>query len=427
MGGTIADHFKVDLESGERIPLVEGLVRQMGISPNGRWFLYFKDEVLVAHELETGREVNLSAHAPVSFTSQNHSHPNEVGTYAMAGWSADGESVILNHRYDLWQVPVGGEGEAVNLTRGVGEAQGIVFRYHSEGRPSGEGVDLSGPLLLSASGERTKEDGYWRLPPGGEPEPVIYEDARIGNVIRADSTDRVLFTRQTFTEFPDYWVTDDSFANPRRVSEANPQISGFAWSPGRVLIDYTNERGHELQGTLALPAGYEPGERYPMLVYFYERMSNQHHSFHLPRYDDRPHVSTYTSQGYLVLQPDIVYTMGQPGSSALDDLTASVEKVIELGYADPDRIGLQGHSWGGYQSSFVVSRTDLFAAVVTGAPVTNLVSFYGELYASSGNVQQGITEAGQVRMGMGVTPWADPELYRSQSPFTTSRGSRRPS
>ena len=151
-----------------------------------------------------------------------------------------------------------------------------------------------------------------------------------------------------------------------------------------------------------------------MLVYFYELMSQNHHGYSMPAYDDRPHFSTYTSNGYLVLRPDVVYTTGRPGSSALDDLTSAVQEVIALGYADPARIGLQGHSWGGYQSSFVLTQTDIFAAVVTGAPVTNLTSFYNELYKSSGNVQQGITERGQVRMG--VTPYDDWELYMSQSP-----------
>ena len=118
----------------------------------------------------------------------------------------------------------------------------------------------------------------------------------------------------------------------------------------------------------------------------------------------------------LVLQPDVVYEIGKPGSSALDCVTSAVKKVIELGYADPKHIGLQGHSWGGYQSSFIVTQTDMFAAVVTGAPPTNLVSFYDQLYKQTGTVQQGIMEIGQVRMGENVTPWNSHDLYESQSP-----------
>jgi dipeptidyl aminopeptidase/acylaminoacyl peptidase len=237
----------------------------------------------------------------------------------------------------------------------------------------------------------------------------------IASLQKADSANTFLFTKQTFEEFPDLWVSGQDLASARRITDANPQREEYAWGR-RILIDYTDARGNELQATLALPANYEPGRRYPMLVYFYEKMSQNHHVFSMPVYDDRPHMSTYASDGYLVLQPDVVYEIGRPGSSALDDVGSAVRKVIELGYADPERIGLQGHSWGGYQSSFIVTQTDLFAAVVTGAPPTNLVSFYNELYKSTGTVQQGITEIGQVRMGDGATPWTEHELYESQSP-----------
>ena len=250
---------------------------------------------------------------------------------------------------------------------------------------------------------------------GDEPKPLIWLDKSVGRPVQAADAERMIFTEQTFVDFPDYWVSDTRFRSPRKVTDANPQQADFAWSPGRVLIDYVDDRGNELQATLGLPAGYEEGKRYPMLVYFYETMSERHHSYQGPGYDDRPHMATYASNGYLVLQPDIVYTIGKPGTSALDDLTAAVEKVIELGYADPDRIGLQGHSWSGYQSSFVVTQTDMFAAVVTGAPPTNLISFYNTLYRSSGTIQHGITEVGQVRMG--TTPFEDFDLYVSQSPI----------
>ena len=122
-----------------------------------------------------------------------------------------------------------------------------------------------------------------------------------------------------------------------------------------------------MQGTLTLPANYEPGKKYPMLVYFYEKMSNTHNNFSMPAFDDRPQMSTYASDGYLVFQPDVTYEIGKPGSSAVDCVTAAVRKVIEMGYADPKHIGLQGHSWSGYQSSFIVTQTNMFAAVVTGA------------------------------------------------------------
>ncbi len=279
-----------------------------------------------------------------------------------------------------------------------------------------EAVDLSKPVLLSAYGDWTKKSGWWRLEPGASaPEPMVWGDAMYGGVTKAGDADVVVYTKQTFEAFPDWWVTDTGFRRPARATDGNPQLDDYAWGTRR-LIDYVDGRGNHLQATLTLPAGYEKGKKYPMLVYFYEKMSQMHHAFSQPVYDDRPHMSEYASDGYLVLMPDIVYTEGQPGSSALDDVSAAVHRAIDLGYADPAHIGLQGHSWGGYESSYIVTQTDLFAAVVTGAPLTDLVSMHNILYKSTGGPNAAIIEWSQGRMG--VTPWDSLSLYEDQSPVT---------
>jgi dienelactone hydrolase len=431
-GGTKADQYRINTETGERTLIEKAVMRTMGISPDSRWFLYLKDKHVRAYNLETGKTQDLDDGEKISWLDAEDDHPYEIPTYGVAGWSKDGRSVILNHRYDLWQMPLDG-GKAVNLTQGAGEAGKIRFRlvrFDRQGRggPGGgggifgapvqddEGVDLTKPLTLSAYGDWTKKSGYYQVIAGKAPTSLIFTDKQIGQVAKAEKADRVMFTQQTFSEFPDYWVSTTAFATPKKITDANPQLTEYAWG-SKVLIDYANSKGQKLQGTLTLPANYEPGKKYPMVVYFYELMSNTHHQFSMPVYDDRPHMTTNASHGYLVLQPDVVYEIGKPGSSALDCVTSAVKKVIELGYADPKHIGLQGHSWGGYQSSFIVTQTDLFAAVVTGAPPTNLVSFYNELYKSTGTVQQGIMEIGQVRMGVNVTPWNAHELYESQSPI----------
>jgi dipeptidyl aminopeptidase/acylaminoacyl peptidase len=252
---------------------------------------------------------------------------------------------------------------------------------------------------------------------GQPPKPLIWEDKNVGGVMKAANADRLVFTEQDFNEFPDYWATNTAFALPKKITDANPFLSEFAWASKKVLIDYKDRFGHQLQGTLTLPAGYEAGKKYPMLVEFYEIMSNTHHNFPMPGYADSPQISIYASSGYAVFQPDVVYEIGKPGTSAVDCVTSGVKKVIELGYADPKHIGLHGHSWGGYQSSFIVTQTDLFAAVVTGAPPTNLTSFYSELYKSTGTVQQGITTVGQVRMGVGVDPYTNTKMFEEQSPI----------
>jgi acetyl esterase/lipase len=429
----------VDLESGERTLIAKKVARAMGVSPDSKWFLYLRDKHMTAYNIETGKTVVVDATAGKSFVDEDDDHAAEKPIYGVAGWSKDGKYLILNHKYDVWALPIEG-GKAINLTGGVGDAQEIQFRLvrfgqgGRGGRGGGglfgalgddDGVDLTKPLTLAATGQWTKKTGYWQVAPGGAPKALIWADKQIGGVAKADSADRVIFTQQTFAEFPDYWTSNTAFEVPKKVTDANPQLVEYAWG-SKVLVDYKNSKGKRLQATLTLPAGYEKGKKYPMLVYFYEIMSNTHHTFSMPVYDDRPHMSTYASDGYLVLQPDVVYEIGKPGSSAVDCVTAAVKKVIELGYADPKHIGLQGHSWGGYESSYIVTQTDMFAAVVTGAPLTNLISMYDELYKSTGTVNGGILETSQGRMGVDVTPWNAHDLYEQQSPVYNVRNIKTP-
>jgi dipeptidyl aminopeptidase/acylaminoacyl peptidase len=432
-GGDKADYYRLNAQTGERRLIAPGVTRTLGTSPDGRWFLYLANKKLLAYDLTSARTVTLGGDVKASFVDERDDYPYETPPYGIAGWSSDGKSVVANTRYDLYALPLDG-GKSVNLTGGAGAAQQIVFRVARLDRPArargqaGEngapgdsldrGIDLGKPLLLSAFGELTKKSGYFSLAPGGKPAPMIYDDESIGQAIKAAHADRVLFTRQSFSEPADLWASNTRFAAPAKVTDVDPFITEYAWG-SRRQIDFKNSKGVRLQGTLTLPANYVPGRTYPMLVYIYERQSDGYHNFPLPIFDDRPHVPEYASRGYLVFQPDIVYETGKPGTSALDCVTSGVKQVIALGYADPKRLGLQGHSWGGYESSFILTHSSLFAAVVTGAPPVDLLSFYGETYPGTGTLQQGIVEKGQVRMG--TNPWDDRALFDEQSPITSVR------
>jgi dipeptidyl aminopeptidase/acylaminoacyl peptidase len=430
-GGSHADYYRVNPSTGARSLIADKLVRTMGTSPDSKWFLYLKDKHIYAYNAGTGKSTQVDG--GMNFVNTDDDHAYERPIWGFGGFAKDGRSILVYDKYDVWKLSLDGTTRPVNLTKGVGAAQqirfqvvrldlpggggrgGFRFRFGGGPRVEDHGIDLTKPLTLSAYGEWTKKSGYWELKPGQEPKPLIYEDKMIGQASKAEDADRVLFTEQTFREFPDYWVSNTSFASPRKVTDANPFISEYAWGSKAPLIDYTNSKGQHLQATLTLPADYQPGKKYPMLVYFYEILSNTHHQFSFPQYDDRPQMSTYASNGYLILEPDVVYQIGHPGSSALDCVTSAVKKVLAMGYADSAHIGLQGHSWGGYQSSYILTQTSMFAAIVTGAPPTDLISFYDETYPGSGTLQQGITEVGQVRMGDDVTPWNNTALYEEQS------------
>jgi dipeptidyl aminopeptidase/acylaminoacyl peptidase len=410
-----ADYYRVDTGTGKRSLVVKGLPGRARLSPDGSHFLYFHDSHFWLFDMDTEKLTNISETAPVSFVDVNMDVPTDERPWGIAGWAKDRKWVVVYHKYDVWKLSLDGS-QAVNLTKGFGDEKEIRFRYvrlDSEERC----IDMTKPLLLSAYGEWTKKAGYFHLKPNGSLDELVYDDVMFGRrIIKAKNADKILYTRETFVDFPDYYASDTRFQDPVKVTDANPQQKEFAWGRRR-LIDYENSRGVKLQATLTLPSGYEKGKKYPMLVYFYEKMSQRHHNYSMPTYDDRPHMCLYASDGYLVLMPDIVYTVGTPGSNALDCVGAAVQKVIDLGYADPDYIGLQGHSWGGYESSFIVTQTDMFACVVTGAPLTNLPSMYNILYKRTGETNQGALETEQGRFGRDVYPMKDLELYVSQSPM----------
>ncbi|MEP6780743.1 MAG: prolyl oligopeptidase family serine peptidase [Gemmatimonadaceae bacterium] len=437
------DYYKVNIADGTRTLIDKNLTRTYGTSPDSKWFIYIKNKQPLAYNLETGTSFVLDAAGKHNFIDFEDDHASDKSLFGIAGWSKDGQSILLNDKFDIWQVPLEANGKAVNITNGAGAAGQIVFRVARlsggggggrGGRGGGaggfaagedDGIDLSKPLFVSAYGERSKKFGYYEATVGQAPKALIWEDKQVGQAVKADSADRVIFTQQTFSEYPDYWVTTAKFDAPKRITDANPFIKEYAWG-SKVLFDYKNSKGKLLQGTLTLPAGYEKGKKYPMIVYQYEIMSNTHHTFSQPVYDDRPQMSTYASNGYIVMQPDVVYEIGKPGSSALDCVLAATKKVIELGYADPKHIGLQGHSWGGYQSSFIVTQTDIFAAVVTGAALTDYISMNNLLYKQSGSLNSALLETGQGRMGENVTPYNSRELWVNQSPIEHVRNIKTP-
>ncbi len=404
-----ADVYLVDLATGHRTRVLEKHLRTLGFSPRGDHYLYWKDGHVWSFAPATGRHTNLTRDLPASFVNAEYDRFGEKPPYGIAGWTADSSGVILEARYDLWHVPLGG-GKAVNLTGGLGESREIRFRI-LDLDPSEELVDLRKPLILTAYGQWTKKAGFYRLE-GRRLEELVYADARFARVQKADSANVVLFTREDFRTFPDYWVSGLDFADPVRVTDANPQQAEFNW--GRtVLFDYWTRDSVRLQGVLAIPDDYRPGEKRPMLVDFYEKMSQNLHAYPTPVYRDTPMVAGYVSAGYLVLLPDIHFRLGATHSQMLECINLAVDEVEKMGYVDPKRIGLHGHSFSGQGSVYIATHSDRFAAIVAGAAATNLVSDFNQLWKSSGTNQHGYDIYGQGRFA--TNPYDDLELFLDQS------------
>jgi len=425
----LTDVYRVDANTGARTPVLKGQERTMGLSPDGKYFLYWKDRNVWSYDIAANKHVNITKSAPVSFVNAEDDHVGEKPAYGITGFTKDGTSVILDHRYDLWLVSLDGSGTPRSLTNGAGTKTATRFRYArldadnaAPAGPSGFGgggrggannvtIDLSKPVVLSSFSEPDKKAGFYQLD-GDTLTKLVTEDRIFGRPIKAKNADRVLVTRETFAEFPDYWVTDSRFENPRRLTTANPQQAQFRWGH-RILFDYKDKDGHKLQGTLAIPDDYQPGQKRPMLVDYYEKNSQNLNRYEVPRYATAPQYSDYVSNGYLVMVPDIYYHTGRSHTDMLNSIEAAVRRVIELGYADPKRVGLHGHSYSGQGAAYVSTTSKMFAAVVAGAAAVDLIADFDQLWKTTGTNQHRYDTYGQGRFG--TNPFDNPELFMDQS------------
>jgi dipeptidyl aminopeptidase/acylaminoacyl peptidase len=426
----LSDIYRVSTSTGARTLIVKGQERMLGLSPDGKRLLYWKDKHVWSYDVAANTHVNITASAPVSFVNADEDHVGEKPAYGVAGYSKDGKSVILNHKFDLWLVSLDGSAPPRNLTNGMGAKNEMQFRYvHLEpdensaatgggfgggGRGGGGAapvIDLSKPMTLSAQGEWTKKAGFYRFD-GNTLSQLVYEDRAFGRPIKARNADRVLFTRETFVEFPDYWVTTTRFDEPQRLTTANPQQREFAWGH-RVLIDYKDKDGHRLQGTLAVPDDYQPGQKRPMLVYFYEKLSQNQNHYEVPRYASAPQYADYVSNGYLVLLPDIYFHTGRSHTDMLNSVEAAVKRVEELGYADPKRVGLHGGSYSGQGGAYIATTSKMFAAIAIRAAAVDLIADFNQLWKTTGTNQHRYDTYGQGRFG--ANPYDNLPLFMDQS------------
>jgi dipeptidyl aminopeptidase/acylaminoacyl peptidase len=396
-GGQRRDVYAIDLATGSSTKALTAQRWPTMASPDGTKFLYYDDGEYHVYDLVAKASHPVSRGAGPSFIDTEDDHNVDRPPVFPLGWTSDGTAVLLSDNYDVWKVPALAAGAAaVNLT-GNGRREKIRYSRRLSYNPKEKGVDLTKPLYLTAYGEKTKKEGLLRLLPGKPAERMLWDDAKY-SVRRARDTETFVYTRETIKDFPDYWTAAGTFVAPRRLTDANPQQKDYAWSSGARLIDYVSDKGDSLQGALYLPADYVPGKQYPTVVYIYEKLSQNLHSYSVPNETRAFNPSVYTSRGYAVLQPDIVYKINDPGMSAVWCVVPAVKAAIATGIVDPANVGLQGHSWGGYQSAFLATQTGkLFKSIVSGAPLTDMISMYNSVYWNSGTADMAIFESSQGR------------------------------
>lgn len=416
--GFYHDLYYVDLRSGERQRVAERLTSsQRGlISPDGQYVVFMADSQVQLFTAANGQVTTLATDVAVSWVDEENDRPAEPSPYGFAGWLAHSSGFWIYDRFDIWQVTV--DNAATNLTR-VGRDQNQQFRVamFTEQRH----IDATQPVLVRMYHEQLKHSGFYQLEVQSSQlnqgqqallVPLLEDQKTYSLVAHSDDHQRLLFTEQDFRQFPDLWIAPRDFSTRQRLTDVNPQRDEFIWGHAE-LVEWESTRGEPLQGVLIKPDNYDPNKRYPVMVYFYEKFSQRLYQWNQMRVNHRPNFPFYLGQDYVVFLPDVHFRIGAPGPSATESLVPAIEKIIEMGVAEPNAIGLHGHSWSGYQAAFLVAETDIFTAVVSGAPVSNMTSAYSGIRWGTGLARQFQYETGQSRIGESMFDNLEPYLLNS--------------
>lgn len=413
-GRRYSDIYVIDPKTGGRQKALTKVRFYFGPSADGSKLLYHDDGHFYAFDIASGKSINLTAKiSTTSFVDTEDDHNIAKPPTNVLGWSKDSQFVLLSDGWDLWKVAADGSG-GVNLTVN-GKSDGIRYKQFSQFEPERNepGLDFTKSAITSFYGEWTKNEGFGRIEPGRSGVTVLFSGAmKLSTLTKARDAERYVFTKQTAIEPGNLHVTDDKFQDVEKISDINPQQKDYHWLAGAKLIEY-QALGKKLQGALFLPANYKPGTKYPTVVYIYEKLSDGLHSY-TPPSTGGFNKSIYASHGYAVLMPDITYKVNDPGKSSVECINAALDAAIATGIVDGEKLGLQGHSWGGYQTAYAITQTNRFKAACAGAPLTDLVSMYSSVYWNSGSANQPIFESSQGRFTAGY--WDQQEAYIRNSP-----------
>ena len=416
---TRSDYYTVSLDNGERKQIAKADYGRFRLSPQGKYAYWYgeTDSCWYTIALAEGKRYRLTT--PESFPAWDEENdvPNHPYAHGAAGWTANDQSLLIYDRYDIWKFDPTAATSPINLTVN-GRKEKLSYRLEQLDKEA-RFIDLGKPQLLKGFNETTKGYGFYnaRLSAPAAPKTLLAGNYMLRSINKAKNTDDVIYTMETFQQYPDIHYSTLAFKKSVQLTHGDKQQEGFIWGTAE-LVSWISLDGRPLEGVIYKPANFDPNKKYPMMVNFYERNSETLYNYRMPE----PHRSTidyhlYNSNEYIIFNPDIRYVDGYPGESCYNCLMPGITMMIAKGYIDEKGIGAQGHSWGGYQVAYLATRTNLFSAIESGAPVVNMFSAYGGIRWGSGMARSFQYEHTQSRLG--ATPWSSPLRYLENSPLFT--------
>ena len=413
-GERYEDLYAIDGVNGDKKLVARKVTNDAAtLSPGGRYIAFYSEGDWHLYDVASEATRNLTAEIAVPFANEDFDYPQDIPGYGSAGWLEDDSAILIYDKYDIWMFPTT-EQEPFRLTDGEGRKEKRIYRVVRTD-PEKNTFEPGASLLLSSYHDLKKNDGFYQAKVGEKGVTQLLESNHLYNFhVKAEDADVMVISREAYDEFPDLWVTNSKLESPEKISNVNPIVSERSWGTSE-LVEWNSVDGIPLQGVVIKPGNYDPSKTYPVIVYFYRFMSQRLNAFNQLHINHRPAFEWYASNDYILFLPDVRFEIGRPGFSAMKCIVPGVQKLIDMGIADPDAIGLHGHSWSGYQTAHIVTQTDFFTAAVAGAPVSNMTSAYGGIRWGSGLARQFQYERSQSRLGGSL--WEVRDRYIDNSPL----------
>lgn len=411
-------YYLYDRNTKQKKEIITDLEGSVYPSPKGNYVVYFdRDKAQwFAYNIKNNTTTNLTKGLNVSFVQENNDMPDAARQYGLGFFNEADDKVYLYDRFDIWQFDLTNQNKPTNVTNGYGRKNKVRFRIpklHDEFKT------VNNSLLVSSFNEGDKQNGLYRVTSVQtiqDPVLLIQEGVKgYTNIQKAENDSFYIVTKENAIEPANLYVTDN-FTQQTQLTHLNPQQANYNWHTVE-LVKWKTNKGHKSEGLLYKPENFDPNKKYPMLVYFYEKNNEELHRYEQPApTPSRLNIPYFTSNGYVVFVPDISYKDGHPGKSAEEYINSGVKYLTKTyKWINPNKVGIQGQSWGGYQVAHLITRTNMYAAAWAGAPVANMTSAYGGIRWGSGMTRQFQYEKTQSRIGK--TPWENLDLYIENSPL----------
>ncbi|HEY4150375.1 MAG TPA: prolyl oligopeptidase family serine peptidase [Chitinophagaceae bacterium] len=432
-GNTLSKLYLVNVQNGERKLVQQGVRGNSSMSPGGKFILWYNWKLRhwFTYCVVSGAVAEITRDIKVPLYDEEDDHPDDPPSHGSMGWDENDAHVYLYDKYDIWQCDPEGKLSSRNFTNGYGRKNKQVLRYiqldregvsgfgRNRERGDDKAIKAGEPMYLSVFDEATKKAGLamYRLDWKTDPMPLVVSPHVYQGFAKAKNSDTLLFIRESYNESPDVFMgyAQQGAWTTRQLSHINPQQKDYNWYSVE-LRKWKMFDGKMSEGLLYKPENFDSTKKYPIIFYFYERNADTRYLYHEPAPSPSIiNIAYFTSNGYLVFDPNIYYKNGEPGESAYNSVVSAANYLKKYKWVDSTKMALQGHSWAGYQIAYLVTRTNMFAAAHAGAPVANMTSAYSGIRWGAGVSREFQYEHGQSRIG--YSPWQRLDLYLKNSPL----------